>query len=176
MATRTKAQFEALYGTSGTTFPDNIIGSISEGDLRDFGQDIADSVFSSNVLSTKVTISTAEILAMNTTPKQLIAAQGAGTFVEVLSIVFYLDYNSAAYATNTDLNYQYGSPSSVTGAFVGAVTINSTADYIQVRKLDLDTNSANLINKPFLLNVATGNPTAGNSPLYVYLTYRVITL
>jgi hypothetical protein len=46
MAIRTKAQFIALYGQpTGTVFPDNTTQDISEGDMRDFGQDIADSLF-----------------------------------------------------------------------------------------------------------------------------------
>jgi len=43
MAIRTKTQFETLYGTTGTVFPDNTTGEISEADVRAFGQDIADS-------------------------------------------------------------------------------------------------------------------------------------
>lgn len=35
--------FGNFYGTTGTTFPDNTSGEISEGDLRAFGQDIKDS-------------------------------------------------------------------------------------------------------------------------------------
>lgn len=35
--------FGNLYGTSGTTFPDNTTGEISEGDMRTFGKDIQDS-------------------------------------------------------------------------------------------------------------------------------------
>jgi hypothetical protein len=45
MAVLNKAAFEALYGTSGTVFPDNTTGEISEGDMRQFGKDIADSLF-----------------------------------------------------------------------------------------------------------------------------------
>lgn len=43
MAVRTKTQFKALYGTSGTLFPDNTTAEISEADVRSFGEDIADS-------------------------------------------------------------------------------------------------------------------------------------
>ena len=43
MAIRTKTEFKALYGTSGTLFPDNTTGAISEADVRAFGEDIADS-------------------------------------------------------------------------------------------------------------------------------------
>jgi hypothetical protein len=43
MAQLNENAFKALYGASGTTFPDNTTGQISEGDMRDFGRDIADS-------------------------------------------------------------------------------------------------------------------------------------
>jgi hypothetical protein len=60
MAERTKAQFKALYGSSGTIFPDNTTGEISEEDMRNFGEDIADSFISKSTdgLNRK-TISTA---------------------------------------------------------------------------------------------------------------------
>lgn len=35
--------FKALYGATGSTFPDNTTGQISEGDMRTFGETIADS-------------------------------------------------------------------------------------------------------------------------------------
>lgn len=43
MAQLNKSAFQALYGSSGTTFPDNTTGEISEADMRNFGRDIADS-------------------------------------------------------------------------------------------------------------------------------------
>lgn len=38
-----KTNFKALYGSSGSVFPDNTTGEISESDIRAFGNDIADS-------------------------------------------------------------------------------------------------------------------------------------
>ena len=44
MSQLSKTSFGNLYGTpSGTTFPDNTTGDISEGDMRQFGKDILDS-------------------------------------------------------------------------------------------------------------------------------------
>ena len=172
MATRTKAQFEALYGTSGTTFPDNIIGSISEEDLRDFGQDIADSVFTSGFISTKVTIPSASILTAFTTPVTLVAAQGAGTFIEVIRLFMFLDYNSAAYATNTDI--EIGINNGV--ATIASSILDQTNDMYSYFTMSNYSTLNNITNQPLEFSIQTGNPTAGNSPLYVYLTYRVITL
>lgn len=44
MAKIGKSTFAGLYGNSGTTFPDNTNGEISEGDMRAFGQHIVDSI------------------------------------------------------------------------------------------------------------------------------------
>lgn len=40
-----KIAFQTLYGSTGTTFPDNTTGLISEADIRQFGQDIKDSLY-----------------------------------------------------------------------------------------------------------------------------------
>lgn len=43
MAVRNKAQFKALYGTSGTLFPDNTTGDIGADDVRAQSEDLTDS-------------------------------------------------------------------------------------------------------------------------------------
>lgn len=42
MAQRTKVQYKTLYGSSGSQFPDNTNGEITEGRMRSFGEDQAD--------------------------------------------------------------------------------------------------------------------------------------
>jgi hypothetical protein len=58
MAIRTITQFKALYGNSGTVFPDNTTGDISEGDVRAFGEDIADSFLNSSSTFQSLTTAT----------------------------------------------------------------------------------------------------------------------
>jgi hypothetical protein len=58
MAIRTITQFKALYGNSGTLFPDNTTGEISEGDVRAFGEDIADSFLNSSSTFQSLTTAT----------------------------------------------------------------------------------------------------------------------
>lgn len=43
MAEYTKSNYKTLYGSSGATFPNNTTGQISEADVRQFGEDTADS-------------------------------------------------------------------------------------------------------------------------------------
>lgn len=43
MSNLSRTNLQTLYGTSGSTFPDNTTGEISESDMRAFGQDLTDS-------------------------------------------------------------------------------------------------------------------------------------
>lgn len=45
MAQLTVAQWKALYGNTGTVFPDNTTAEISEGDMRTFGENAGDSFY-----------------------------------------------------------------------------------------------------------------------------------
>jgi hypothetical protein len=44
MALRNEDEYESIYGSTGTLFPDNTTGLISEADMRQLGQDTKDSV------------------------------------------------------------------------------------------------------------------------------------
>jgi hypothetical protein len=79
MATLSKAAFEALYGTSGTTFPDNTTGEISEADMRQFGKDIADSLFNVST-SGALTFKTIEIGDWNMDSTEFIGPIDSGLF------------------------------------------------------------------------------------------------
>lgn len=164
-------------------FADNTTRDISEADLRTLAEDLKDSVpFNldaslAQLVTVKVTISSAEILALNATPKTLVAAQGASTIIDLVSCQMFLDYNSIAYATNTSLWLSYNASGG--DLHTTAVSIASTtADYYVKFDLNAQTayNSAVRVNTPLVAYVSGGNPTAGNSVIYMYLTYRVITL
>jgi hypothetical protein len=51
----------------------------------------------------KLTIATADVLTLNTTPIEIVAAPGAGYAIEVISASMKMVYNSATYSTNTSL-------------------------------------------------------------------------
>jgi len=61
MTIRTKANFENMYLTSSETWPDNIIGDITPGDLRDGIQDFLDSQISNWPLDVYPTVTTIRI-------------------------------------------------------------------------------------------------------------------
>lgn len=80
MAIRTRTDFKALYGSSGTVFADNTTGQISELDMRNFGEDQADSF---NMVSETYDVYAISTLGTNTytsTPAYTITSYGGKQF------------------------------------------------------------------------------------------------
>jgi len=131
-----------------------------------------------SVQSVDVVITSAEILALQTTPKTLVSAQGANKAIVLDKALFFLDYNSTAYAgiaAGDDINIHYTDAS---GAIAG--TLETTGF------LDLTTDSYSLVqppagsiilpvNAPLVASLA-GAITTGDSPLAVRIFYRVVDL
>lgn len=125
----------------------------------------------------KLTIASADVLTLNTTPITIVAAQGAGTVIEVLSAFVSIDFNTTAYATNVGL--QVITSGADEPQFTSLTALN--ASVTSHRKLGVDstfaaTDTQIIENAALQVKVPTGNPTAGNSGITVYVTYRIITL
>lgn len=83
MSTYTADQFKALYGSLGSIFPDNTTGLISEGDMRQFGEDIADSfsnLTSSSYIDTLAVVTTGGTITLNFASKADRIFVGATSF------------------------------------------------------------------------------------------------
>jgi hypothetical protein len=117
----------------------------------------------------KLTIPSADVLQLNSTPQTIVAAQGAGTIIEVISASVKMVYNSAAYATNTDLQLMT-SGGNINLARNTEILL-STSDKIRsfaITEGDIIENTA------LVVTTRTGNPTAGDSDITVYVLYRII--
>jgi len=124
--------------------------------------------------SAKVVIPTAQVLTLNSAPVQLVAAPGAGYAIEVLSASLQITFNSVAYATNTNLQlYANGSSEIQTSN-----SINQVADAFSKFEPEIGaTGSIQFVgNEPLMVDVSGGDPTAGDSDITIYVTYRIITL
>ena len=123
----------------------------------------------------KVVIPTAQVLTLNTTPVQLVAAPSAGYAIDLISAVIKSTFNASAYATNTDLQIRaVGSIGKITndaGALAFISNIFGKLTIVEDPSADQYIENAGIeIFEP------TGNPTAGDSDITVYVTYRIITL
>lgn len=122
-----------------------------------------------------VTVTTGEILALFTTPKQLVAAPGLTYYLEFISMTARLEYNSIAYTVGAgdDLSVKF------TGAAGAQVsTVLETTGFLdqtsnQVRQVaPVNGNYTPVENAGIFLHCLNANPGAGNSPLKVRVLYR----
>lgn len=159
--------------------PPNIIGIAEEsgvvGDIRPCLIVPCPSFASGGVAD--VTVTSAELLALNATPKTLIAAPGAGLAIIPTLIALFLDYNSAAYAgiaAGEDLAAKYTDASGATLATIEATGfLDATADAVRAI-FPVTTLLTPVANAALVLHMLTGEIITGNSPLKVKVHYKVI--
>ena len=122
----------------------------------------------------KLAIASADVLTLNTTPITIVAAQGVGTAIEVTSAIMKLDFNTTQYATNTSLILE--NPSSTEMQCVNV--INQAADAFSRFEFEFGATAGvqYVENEAVNLTTLTGDPTAGDSDITIYVTYRIITL
>ena len=132
---------------------------------------------------TKVTITGAELLALNATPIELVPAPGAGKALIFTGAQLHLDYNSAAYAgvaVGEDLSIEYSG-----GAIVAQIETTGFLDQTNDEfrwALPATTAAATVSEVTPVANTAldvsllVGEIITGDSPLIIEVRYRTITL
>jgi len=132
--------------------------------------------------SADVVISSTELKALNATPKTLVAAPGANKVLVPLHAIWFLDYNSAAYAgiaagEDIAIRYTDGSGQFLVGCEITGFldqtedTYAITHAYAPILPLQIGA-----VNAPLVAAMATGEITTGDSPLAVRLSYATIDL
>ena len=149
-----------------------VVGTPAAGDVL-VAKDITGNVEwgSSTVQTTKVSLSNAEIQALDVTPIELIPAPGAGKFIQILSIYGFLDYTAPAFNA-VELRVRYnGSITNIT--YFRSVSFTSqSADAKEVADLSYTTWNDNTKVEIY----ASGATGAGGSTIDVYVTYKIITV
>jgi len=126
---------------------------------------------------------TAEIKALNTTPRQAIPAPGAWYAIALEKVISSYKYVSAAYATNTDLEVHYDN-ATAWDAWGAEATMDSldailllTADAVYTTPgLGASADTALTINKGITAKVASGNPATGSWTLKLRIYYRIVSV
>jgi hypothetical protein len=165
--------FPGLIQSQGTTFDGPLF-------LRDGGlvyNDLNDGPRTLGEFFIRVTITAAQMLALNATPITVIPAPGAGRFIEFIGGSVALDYNANAYsgiAAGEDLVLRYTNGSGVIVSTTLETTgfLDQTADQVRTFK-GIATDYVPAVNAPIVLHMTTGEITTGDSPLYLNLVFRV---
>ena len=134
----------------------------------------SDGKVAGRIYEKEVTLTSAEILALYTTPKTLVAAPGTKKVIQFISAVAFLDFNSVAYATAGILTIKYtnGSGTAVSDAVAAAALCNQADDcYEEFAKNTVETELTS--NAALVLTCDTANPTAGNSPITIKVIYCI---
>lgn len=125
----------------------------------------------------KITLSATDMAALNVTAKELVAAPGAGKYIQLESAVLALKYSVAAY---NDANLTIG----IDNATASTITVeatsftNATADTVNtaVGVKDLIAAASVVANKNLAIKAAGDLGSTGKGTINVHVTYRIITL
>ena len=120
------------------------------------------------------TITTAEVLALNATPIELVAAPAAWSYIVVDRVTASIDYVAAAYATNTTLEVRYWTATTKATADIASL-LAVTADTVQ-SVWGIEAELSLPIADNIEINVATGNPITGDSDVKITVEYRVLSI
>ena len=115
----------------------------------------------------EVPVSSGEILAINGTPKTLVATPGAGFILMPIQAIASYTFVSAAYAGNTDLAVIHNGGTDKLLDLQNL--INQVANKIQ--SSSLATLRELTANRSLELTELGGNPAAGDGALVIYLWY-----
>jgi len=122
-------------------------------------------------------LTTAQVLAINTSPQMLIASPGAGKVIVATAIYGTLDYNSATYSGGGALEATYG-PNGSRAIALPSSFVTSSDDDNQFVPATLGaselTDLSGQINKGLFLQADTADPTTGDSDIFVRIYYKIV--
>lgn len=117
-------------------------------------------------------ITTAEILALNSTPVSIVTGI-PGSEIQIIAGSVHLKYASATYATNTDMVFK--SSTGLGAEYQGKYSISGTTD--RKGNIELISGTKNIVTGDDLVaTVLSGNPATGDSDVVVSILYRVTDL
>ena len=115
-------------------------------------------------------ITTAEILALGTTPIEIVPACAAGKINLVQQVVCSMIYNSIPYATSTSLYLEWDD---LNNSFV-CFDLSQANNWLVIKPFTIQHDAYSL--SALKVGTATVNPTAGNSDVKVGIYYKIHTL
>ena len=126
-----------------------------------------------NVQYAKVTMTAAQILALNATPVTILAAPGAGLSLYVHAMALYLNFGTAAFQSGTTVTFKQGT---ATLATTTAALINGGASALIQPAFPAEGTTASLgANNSAITANTTVAFTTGDSTVDVHIWYSLLT-
>lgn len=121
-----------------------------------------------------IQLTSAQLLAMFTTPVTIVPAMGLNTGIIVEGITGFIRYNTTTYAgaNNIEIRYTNGAGAKVT-ADIPVAFLNSTVN-TPVYVPQITTALTPVLNSPIVAFIPVANPTVGNSIVTLIVKYRVV--
>lgn len=121
----------------------------------------------------RVELTSAEILALYTTPKTLVVAPGTGKVVEFISAVAFLNHGGTDYAAGGDLVVQTITGNiAVSDVLPAAEFMNLSADSYEVIQVLSDCTTVG-VNDGLELTNGSAVHTTGNGTVVINVAYRI---
>lgn len=154
--------------------------TVDIGNLETFQDLLAPASIATGPISISVDITKANILAMNGTPVEVLAGQGADTAIEFISAVLIYDYNTAAYTGGGDVTLEYSGGAAVTTTITAANSFAAAGDKVfSMMRLNAAGGYTMPVNTGLDITNATGafvDPGTAAGVGRLHITYRVHTL
>lgn len=146
----------------------------SDGDIKQASLEGLRDNFGSSIQSASLVIASVDVLQLNTTPQTIVAAQGAGKAIEVISASVKVDFNTTAYSTYNavELICNGADVAQYSNDVLGA-TLTRTA-LINKPAYPTDVQTVLIANADLKIQAQGGDPTTGDSDIEVFVLYRVI--
>lgn len=117
------------------------------------------------LIDTVIIIPSDSILVCNTRPQTLIEAPGAGKVIEIVKVMYYLDFNTTPYGGSPgfiSIQYENGGSNTLEEGYI-------TASNDSLKKLAFNGDVA--INDKIQFTTISADPTTGDSPVKIYITF-----
>jgi hypothetical protein len=162
---------QGIQGIQGNTGTQGIQGNTGASIQGNTGLAVSDA----GLQIATITLSSAQILALNTTPITLVAAQGASTYVVIEEITALNDYGTTTYAFSGDMSIRYtnGAGAETVTAFPEVAFCEAASDAVSTRH---GVDVVPVVNAPVVAFAEGGNPITGDGEFDLNILYRVVTL
>ena len=134
------------------------------------------------ILSATVVLTSAQVKALRATPQTIVAAQGAGTFIAIVSASSKMTYAGTNVFTNGQVReLLYNGVTQITTGCTTAAQINSSQNYYAAAAISQASNNSTFTENVGVLikntgaSEITGNA-AGDNTLTISVLYRVLTI